>query len=1403
MLDFFSVYACLRSFSTLLFLSPFELEDFVAALKCKSPSPLFDFIHVSILQTLRKHLEFLSDEGSQSASDCLRCLNWGLLDLITWPIFMVEYLLIHGSGLKPDFNFSRLKLFESEYYRQPVSVKVEILRCLCDDVIEVEAIRSELNRRSLAAVPDRDFDRNVNMEMCKKRRTVMDVSGGSCLTEEVVEETTDWNSDECCLCKMDGSLICCDGCPAAYHSRCVGVATDLLPEGEWYCPECVIEKHNPWMKPRKSLRGAQLLGIDPDDRLYFSSCGYLLVSDSCDTEYSINYYHRNDLNAVIDALKASDIRYGGILNAISKNWDIPINFSGANSNLDSQNHAVCSDIMKGQIPVICILPLPLAPSETCTVMDETVDQRKAEENSNIAEYSGHLGHVVAKSGNLLDSVTVNHFMKMENPITSSEGSAEITEVSAGIQNCQKHGSDGLNRSARILNQSEISGKTALGGDSSLTSSTSDVKREKNLELAFSGRPSARNTRKGDSLQVECGTAYMNYYCLAQTASSIAEELLRKSSDKINEESARSVEEIISTQLKAISKKSTKFCWPNILNLNLDAWKEKCGWCFYCKAPDDNTDCLFKMDDAGPVQEGSKSEVVGLRSKRNRKGHLIDVICHILCIEDRLRGLLLGPWLNPHHSKYWRKVVLKATDVASVKHPLLTFESNLRQLALSADWLKHVDSVVRMGSASHVVTSFVHVSSKHGISKKRGRGVDYGPTPSSNAASGLSMFWWRGGRISRHVFNWKVLPRSLARKAARQAGCTKIPGISYLESSEFAKRSKYAAWRAAVETSTSVEQLALLVRELHSNIRWDDIENTHSPSKMDKEFKKSIRPFKKVIIRRKCIEGTVVKYLLDFGKRKIIPDIVVRHGSMLEESSSGRKKYWLEESHVPLHLLKSFEEKRIARKASKMNSGKLPERSRVKKRPSKKSGFSYLFSKAEKSENYQCGHCNKDVLIRDAVSCQYCEGFFHKRHVRKSAGAITAECTYTCHKCQDGKRVRIDTERKKVQSQKGKKAITDTRPSRSKNSKKARTDRRLVRSQNNKKVSADVPLRRSARKVKHVVLQNKKLGARKKGKKIKSRKGTSRKPKKYTSWQKKRTWVYRTYWLNGLLLSKKPDDERVMHFRKKKFLPSGDLTVIHDRPKCRLCCEAEYTSTLHYVSCEICGDWFHGDAFGLNAEKIGNLIGFRCHACRKRTPPVCPHLQNMRGDVAQLGEATNNAEVEYFEEISNAVPPPSEVYVEQKSHLDQDLFPIDESIHKEEQLDMVLDPNQSILLESKLEADNGHICTGKKQETEAKNSCGGDLRPDVLTGSDQNFMLEESTIISGKGDIDAVTSLVEAEPLSCKSDVDLIDTELAPLEHSEENDGLVDTTIILKSPVDKTLVNSSELHPQTLVGSGEL
>ncbi|GAB4856004.1 hypothetical protein Ancab_024643 [Ancistrocladus abbreviatus] len=728
-LDLFSVYAFLRSFSILLYLSPFELEDFVDALKSKVSNLLLDFIHVSILQTLRKHLEFLSNEGSESASSCLRNLNWDLLDVVTWPIFMVEYLLVHSSGLKPGFDIGSLKLFNGHYYKQPVAVKLEMLRCLCDDVIEVEDIRSELSKRSTLADAGTDFDRNLNNEVFRKRKLSMDTFGHPGSSEDIADkshQTIDWNSDECCLCRMDGNLICCDGCPAAYHSRCVGVVTCCLPEGEWFCPECAIGRKSSGVKPQKLIRGAELLGADPYGRLYFSSCDYLLVSDSCDVESSFHYYHQSDLNGVIEVLRSSEITHGPILWAIFRHLRLYSVYDQRTSEFDSKNLT------------LPICPVASVPSNNCALQDEAV------------------GDIKIQNCELVNSSSLKASKELENPVTSSEGSAEVFQPGRAIQSDQCNGiSDSAN---------------ASGGDLSVKA-TIHAKRGKKR-----GRPRKSPTIKAkeeEKMQIQTGTLYMNHYNFARTASSVSEELTHKSIDKIYQGFTKSEEELISAQLKAISKKSTKFCWPSILNLYTEMGKEKCGWCFCCRSPAEDSECLFNRRHTDTVPEGLKAAIADMQSKLVKKGHLAGVICHILSMEERLRGLLSGPWLSPNHSDLWRKNVLNSSDVASVKSFLLTLASNLHSLALSAEWWKHVDSAVTMGSASHVVVNS-RVTSKVGIGRKRGRGAGLEPT-NLNASGGLSLFWWRGGRVSRKLFNWKVVPHSLATKAARKG--VSLPPLS--------------------------------------------------------------------------------------------------------------------------------------------------------------------------------------------------------------------------------------------------------------------------------------------------------------------------------------------------------------------------------------------------------------------------------------------------------------------------------------------------------------------------------------------------------------------------------------------------------------------------------------------------
>lgn len=197
--------------------------------------------------------------------------------MVTYPLFVVEYLLFSGSKDNPGMDLTRFNLFRNEYFRQPMNLKIEILNRLCNDMTDAEVVRSELNKRSFAAESVLELDRKSNTEVRRRKRTMMGLADHLSLNDEVVDGSFDRNSDDCCLCKMDGSLLCCDGCPAAYHSKCVGVASQLLPEGDWYCPECAFERHVPGLKPEKQIRGAEFIEIDPHGRRYYSSCGYLLV----------------------------------------------------------------------------------------------------------------------------------------------------------------------------------------------------------------------------------------------------------------------------------------------------------------------------------------------------------------------------------------------------------------------------------------------------------------------------------------------------------------------------------------------------------------------------------------------------------------------------------------------------------------------------------------------------------------------------------------------------------------------------------------------------------------------------------------------------------------------------------------------------------------------------------------------------------------------------------------------------------------------------------------------------------------------------------------------------------------------------------------------------------------------
>lgn len=53
-------------------------------------------------------------------------------------------------------------------------------------------------------------------------------------------DPTDGHFIYCIICGLSGDLLCCDGCANVMHSACIKL--DEVPEGDWFCEECVLKK---------------------------------------------------------------------------------------------------------------------------------------------------------------------------------------------------------------------------------------------------------------------------------------------------------------------------------------------------------------------------------------------------------------------------------------------------------------------------------------------------------------------------------------------------------------------------------------------------------------------------------------------------------------------------------------------------------------------------------------------------------------------------------------------------------------------------------------------------------------------------------------------------------------------------------------------------------------------------------------------------------------------------------------------------------------------------------------------------------------------------------------------------------------------------------------------------------
>ncbi|CAI5734846.1 unnamed protein product [Hyaloperonospora brassicae] len=85
-----------------------------------------------------------------------------------------------------------------------------------------------------------------------------------------------WDVD-CSVCGLGGELLCCDGCPRAFHVNCIGLAE--IPETEWFCNECNLQTCGACKENRIRLDSHVICGSEDGskgcDRVFHLNCAGL------------------------------------------------------------------------------------------------------------------------------------------------------------------------------------------------------------------------------------------------------------------------------------------------------------------------------------------------------------------------------------------------------------------------------------------------------------------------------------------------------------------------------------------------------------------------------------------------------------------------------------------------------------------------------------------------------------------------------------------------------------------------------------------------------------------------------------------------------------------------------------------------------------------------------------------------------------------------------------------------------------------------------------------------------------------------------------------------------------------------------------------------------------------------
>ncbi|KAL8151140.1 hypothetical protein V2J09_020948 [Rumex salicifolius] len=993
----FSIYGFLRSFSVILFLSPFTLDDLVGCLNCSVPNMLLDAIHVALLRKVRQRLETLSSDGSELALECLRCIDWSLLDLLTWPVYIVHYFRVMKDTKEPEWKGFYSDVLDKDYCTLKAGRKLKVLQILCDDALENESLRAEIDTREESEVGltydmDPDFPlesgpmrvhHGSRISSSKHREATVGSSNissaahGASSRNMNTADDEDKNSDECRLCGMDGTLLCCDGCPSAYHSRCIGVSKMFIPEGPWFCPECTISRIGPTVTVGTSLKGAEVFGSDPYGQVFMGTCNHLVVLRvTLDAVPFARYYDHTDIPNVLRALHSCadhEVLYSGISQSMIKYWEIP------------------QDVLPLQTVQASI---ELSPKKEEAAIPSVL--HSSAENGSI-EYRGNEGTMENKL--MLSSENPLRLSGLsENPMGSSANQTEVASMSSNFDaklkdecpNAAIHGiSDnkigGVNLNDSSKNTSALSNNNSSGGNKNGISLRIkfSLKKEASIGAGRNDQTRASCPQMGSSFKPH---AYMNNYIHGEFAASAAAAYLAVFSSEENRTESRPLDNPRKT--KAFSSVAVRFFWPTTEKKLFEVPRERCGWCLSCQGSiTSKKACLLNAAALNATRFATKI-ISGLRLSKNVENSLYSIAMYTLYLEESLRGLLVGPFQSAIYRLQWRKQVELCSSCSEIKARLLELEGNLRTISLSGDWTKLVDDwdVKPLNIQTTAISSIQKRgpgrpsnSQTNAASSIQKRGPGRPPkkhiftaevAPDDSGENSNDYIWWRGRKQSKLVTQKGILPHAMLKKAARLGGKTKITGLHYTDISDIPKRSRQLVWRAAVERSKNASHLAIQVRHLDHHIRWSDLVRPEQAPQDLKGQETESSAFRNAFICDKRVADNKVMFGVVFGHQKHLPSRLMKSIIEKEETPDGKEKYWFLETRIPLYLIREYEQQQQLQLLQTENAVlpldnvELHSLSALQKKQlkdSRKKIFLYLVRKRD-----NMGYCHRECTMSSAV-----------------------------------------------------------------------------------------------------------------------------------------------------------------------------------------------------------------------------------------------------------------------------------------------------------------------------------------------------------------------------------------------------------------------------------------------------